>query len=91
MSEKTREAFDAWGKEQARSAERVRVDIGDLRSVKAAMEQIAWEAWLSSRRQALEEAAAIAESKVDPEWPGDDLSVQAASIASAIRREADPK
>ena len=37
------------------------------------------------RNAVLEEAAKAADEKFDPEWPGDDLSVQAESIASAIR------
>lgn len=32
----------------------------------------------------LKHAASIAKGKIDPEWPGDDMSTQANSIASEI-------
>lgn len=38
------------------------------------------------RRDALEEAAKLAEGYIDPEWPADDQSVQAKAIAYDIRQ-----
>jgi hypothetical protein len=37
------------------------------------------------RAATIERAADIAKSFIDPEWPGDDLSVQAKNIESGIR------
>jgi HPt (histidine-containing phosphotransfer) domain-containing protein len=53
----------------------------------------AWAFWLHELHQfaalvraaALEEAAQLAEDEIDPEWPGDDLSRQAESLAGSIR------
>ena len=55
------------------------VKLGVLRnSDENELAKIVWNA-------ALEEAAKVAESKIDLEWPGDDMSVQAETTASEIR------
>lgn len=54
---------------------------------------LVWQAWLSSRRQALEEAAAICD-QVDVQQQNDNGIADtggAAACASAIRREAEGK
>lgn len=83
MSEKTREAFERWYSEYLGS------------TVSPARIEAAEAAWLSSRRQALEEAAKLCEAEQldDPTDSADDIAYGNAvrDCASAIRREAEGK
>ena len=42
-------------------------------------------AWLAGRESMRDEAAQIARQSIDPDWPSDDLSLQAETIADCIK------
>jgi hypothetical protein len=81
MSADTRKAFEAWAKERGWNLATYPGGVYVHHELAACLA-----AWTASRSQALEEAALIADGAIDPEWPNDDMSVQAQDIAAAIRK-----
>ena len=89
MSDKTRADFEAWWKKHPLA----QANMGGCQIVIASMKEVAFHAWIASRRAALEEAAKVADkmAKRDFNWASESADTYHAQsdwaqvCASAIR------
>ena len=78
----SREAFEAWERDNhitfvSRSSGQYTTDTVSRDALR--------NLWQAATAAALEEAAEVCEKEIDPEWPNDDISLQAQACADAIR------